>query len=80
SVSCASCHGANGLTIPPGGSASFDDWVGKIANDNPWEFQHKVRFGQPGTAMPSSVDSGGTTQEVDDLSTYAQTLPQALTP
>lgn len=76
-VACAACHGADGLFIPPGAPVTFEDFVGLLANDNPWEFQHKVRFGQPGSAMPGSVAGGGTTDDVADLGAYAQTLPQA---
>ena len=50
STACAGCHGSDGLTGPPGSAADYADWVGKIANDNPQEFLHKVRFGQPNTA------------------------------
>jgi len=71
---CAACHGADGLTIPPGGDAGFEDWVGAIANDNPWEFQHKVRFGQPGTAMPPQFEIL-TTEEIGALGAHSQTLP-----
>ncbi len=76
-TACAVCHGGDGLSIPPGADPDHDEWVGKLANENPWEFQHKVRFGQPGSSMPSSVAGGGTTQDVADLSTFAQTLPEA---
>ncbi|MCH7870974.1 MAG: cytochrome c [Planctomycetes bacterium] len=74
-TACAGCHGSDGLTGPPGSAADYDDWVGKIANANPWEFQHKVRFGQPNTAMPSSVTGGGSDQNVNDLGAYSQSLP-----
>jgi len=73
-VACAVCHGANGTQL------LFDQGtvtLGGLANDNPWEVQHKMRFGQPGTAMPSLVAGGGTIQDVADLGAYAQTLPQA---
>ena len=76
-IGCTVCHGTDGLSAPPGAGANHDDFVGLIANENPWEFQHKVRFGQPGTQMPSSVAGGGTTQDVNDLGAHAQTLPQS---
>lgn len=77
-TSCAVCHGADGLLAPPGADPdAHDEFVGLIANENPWEFQHKVRFGQPGTAMSASVAGGGTTQDVADLGAYAQSLPEA---
>ncbi|MHC4681153.1 MAG: c-type cytochrome, partial [Planctomycetota bacterium] len=78
-ISCAACHGQLGLTPPPG-HPDFDDYVGLISNKNPWEFQHKVQFGQPGTAMPGSVVGGGTILDVADLGAYSQTLPQGLVP
>jgi thiosulfate dehydrogenase len=71
---CTACHGADGRTI------NFHDpddpeYVATIALDNPWEFIHKVRAGQPGTAMPSAIDNGWSFQDVVDVLAYAQTLP-----
>ncbi len=77
STACSGCHGDDGLAAPPGvDPEEHDEFVGLIANENPWEFQHKVRFGQPDTAMPSAVAGGGSIQDVADLSAYAQTLPE----
>jgi thiosulfate dehydrogenase len=73
---CVSCHGSDGLTPPPGADADFEDFVGAIANDNPWEFLHKARFGQPGTQMPPQADLL-TDEELADLGAFAQTLPMA---
>ncbi len=68
---CAVCHGADGKTLV------FDDaGVGAIANGNPWETLHKIRFGQPASAMPSGVKSGWSTQDAVDVLGYAQTLPE----
>jgi thiosulfate dehydrogenase len=71
---CATCHGEDGLEINFG-SEDEPEYVGTIAVDNPWEFIHKVRVGQPGTAMPSAIDSGWSMQQVIDMLTFAQTLP-----
>jgi len=73
-ATCSACHGEDGRTINFG---SDDDptYVSTVALDNPWEFIHKVRAGQPGTSMPSSIDLGWTLQEVIDVLTFAQTLP-----
>ena len=73
--SCSECHGPSGLKPPKGPDASYEDFVGKIATTNPWEFLHKVRFGQPGTKMPAAVTAGVPMQDIIDLSAYAQTLP-----
>lgn len=71
---CAVCHGEDGRAI------NFHDeeepeYVGNIALDNPWEFIHKVRAGQPGTAMPSAMDAGWSLQDVVDVLAHSQTLP-----
>ncbi len=76
-ATCSVCHGADGLNPMPTGSAGgFEDFPGLIANDNPWEYVHKVRFGQPGTAMPPQdtvLDMAG----LSNLGAYSQSLPMA---
>jgi cytochrome c553 len=72
---CSSCHGNNGLTRPPGAAEDFEDFPGLVANDNPQEFLHKVRFGQPGTAMPPQANQLSN-DALAGLGAYAQTLPQ----
>jgi thiosulfate dehydrogenase len=69
---CASCHGADGKVILFGGNK---DTLGFIANDNPWETLHKIRFGQPGSAMPAGVEQQKTIQDAVDIVGHAQTLP-----
>jgi thiosulfate dehydrogenase len=76
---CSACHGADGLMI------NFHDpddpeFVGNIAVDNPWEFIHKVRAGQPGTPMPSAIDNSWSMQEIVDVLAYSQTLPTEAPP
>jgi thiosulfate dehydrogenase len=73
-TTCAACHGEDGRAI---NFHDMDDpeYVGNIALDNPWEFIHKVRFGQPGTPMPATVDLGWTLKNWADLLAFAQTLP-----
>ncbi len=68
---CTLCHGVDGTAIDFGGAT----YVGTVANGNPWEMLHKVRFGQPASAMPSHVRLGLTTQQAADLGVWAQTLP-----
>jgi thiosulfate dehydrogenase len=72
--SCAACHGDDGRLLNFG-SADEPEYVGTIAVDNPWEFVHKVRAGQPGTGMPSAIDGGWNLKDVIDLLAYSQTLP-----
>ncbi len=72
---CAVCHGDDGKTLNFG-DASEPEFVGTIAADNPWEFFHKAANGQPGEAMPSSINLGWSLEDIADLLAYAQTLPQ----
>ena len=69
---CMTCHGPDGNWI------NFHDpdepeWVGTIAVENPWEFLHKGRIGQPGSAMQNWLDQHpGDDQGVADIGRYAQ--------
>jgi thiosulfate dehydrogenase len=72
---CSECHGPEGLAINFGKLVTDLDYVAGIANGNPWEFLHKSRFGQPGTEMPSVIDSGWSLEEQAALLAFAQTLP-----
>lgn len=65
-----SCHSSDGSTN------AGDHGLGGIAVDNPWEFMHKIRFGQPADlAMLSLEGSNYTRDDYSDLLAYAQTLP-----
>ncbi len=72
---CTVCHGADGLQQPAGGAPDFDEFPGVLASDNPQEFQHKLRFGQPGTAMPGMTKFGGSVANAADVAAYSATLP-----
>lgn len=88
---CVKCHGAKGNQLNFG-TDSKPEYIGTIANDDPLEFVHKVRFGQPGTIMPalriklklseeekkmpSGIQTGYTMDDVMDILEYARTLPQ----
>ena len=69
-LNCATCHGDDGLMIDFGDG----EGVGALANDNPWEVLHKIRFGQPGSAMPVTNISGWTVKDQVAVLGYAQTL------
>ncbi len=71
---CAVCHGADGKQINFG-SAEAPEYVGTLAADNPWEFLHKVRYGQPDTTMPSGLVTGWSIGDTVHLLAHAQTLP-----
>ncbi|MEE8389570.1 MAG: hypothetical protein V3S14_02075, partial [Anaerolineae bacterium] len=71
---CTACHGADGTTLNFG-SAEEPEYLGGLADGNPWEVLHKTRFGQPDSAMPSTIDLGWSVQDAVDVLAYAQTLP-----
>ena len=71
---CKACHGEDGRAVNFGDDEE-PEFVGTIALDNPWEFLHKVRAGQPGTGMPASLDTGWSTDDLLDLLAFSQTLP-----
>lgn len=73
-TACSACHGPDGRTINFGDDEE-PEYVATIAQDNPWEFLHKVRAGQPGTAMPASMDAGWSMDDLLDLLAFSQTLP-----
>jgi len=74
SDACQSCHGEDGTRINFG-SALNPEFVGTIANDNPWEFLHKIRFSHPGSPMPSTELLRWTVTRAADVGAYAATLP-----
>jgi len=74
---CIACHGSDGKTSPPidqGGSGdALDIFTIAASGGNPWEYLHKVRFGQPGTSMPAIFGTGSLTdQDAFDLLGYGQ--------
>lgn len=71
----AACHGEKGRELNFG-TPDEPEYVGTVARDNPWEFFHKVRAGQPGTPMPSAIaDTGWSVSDILDVLAYARTLP-----
>jgi thiosulfate dehydrogenase len=74
---CAACHGPDGKKLNFG-TDKEPEYVGTLAKDNPFEFLHKARAGQPGSdpTMPSTLVLGWNIQQVVDLLAYAQTLPE----
>ncbi len=68
-ANCATCHGADGTAIVVDGEFT----VGSFLRAKPYEVQHKVKFGQPGTAMGS-----GLVTDIDDiLDLYAALTDEA---
>ena len=72
---CAQCHGADGKTMDFKKDKDDIQGVGFAAEDNPQEILHKIRWGHPGTNMPSTIiDSQFSDQDGVDLLSYAMTL------
>ena len=72
---CANCHGFEGTAINFG-DESEPEYLGTVAAGNPWEFLHKVRFGQPGVSiMPVGFNNNREKQEYVDLLAFVQGLP-----
>ena len=58
-------------------SIAEPEFLAHVAGDNPWEFIHKVRFGQAGWPMPSAFGTDWTEQDFMNVLAYAQTLSTA---
>lgn len=74
---CATCHGADGATLPFRFEGS-DATLGTLATVDPWRFLHKTRFGTPGTDMVIGYDLNWSAQDGRDVLLYAQSLPSGL--
>ncbi len=73
--SCSDCHGPEGLAINFSND-SEPEYVGTIGVDNPWEFFHKMRFGQPGEPdMVAGLDIGWSADEEASVLAFAQAIP-----
>ena len=72
-ANCASCHGLDGNDIDFKSSEGIQG-IGWLTIDNPQESLHKIRFGHPGSAMPSMLEEGLTDTEQGDILAYGQTL------
>lgn len=74
SNTCFSCHGPDGRNLNFG-TALDPEYVGTVANENPWEFLHTVRFGHPASPMPSGDLLGWSRADAADIGAFSQTLP-----
>lgn len=74
SVNCSnsSCHGIDGTSLTPDIFATASPLSINNLTGNPWGFLHKVRFGQPGTAMPSLISNSLPLNDAYDILGYAQ--------
>ncbi|MGB7292258.1 MAG: c-type cytochrome [Thermodesulfobacteriota bacterium] len=66
---CALCHGVDGEGLEAFGTEGVS--LHDLVEENPVEFIHKVRFGNPGTAMPSAINNGWSLDDIKDVVAYA---------
>ena len=72
---CSDCHGPEGTAINFKNAAG-PEYIAGLSLGNPWEFSHKMRFGQPGEPdMASAIDNGWLIEEQLAVLAYAQSLP-----
>lgn len=71
---CLTCHGEDGKKIVLR-TEGIDEYLGSLANRDPWRFLHRTRFGVAGTDMPVGLFLGWMPADGRDVLAYAQTLP-----
>lgn len=72
---CAACHGSDGDAMDFKSKKAGVQGVGWLANDNPQESIHKIRWGHPGSEMPSMiVDAGLSERETIDILAFSRTI------
>lgn len=69
---CAFCHGVDGRRINFAASPE-EEYLGTVAQENPWELVHKMLNGQPGERMVTV--RAFSVQQQADLVSYLKTLP-----
>jgi|Deesub1362A_J573_1020465.scaffolds.fasta_scaffold00956_13 thiosulfate dehydrogenase len=74
-ANCAVCHGVDGKNIDFKSKKEGIQGVGWLARENPQETLHKIRWGHPGSPMPSMiVDKGLSDKDTIDILSYCQRL------
>ncbi len=73
-LACLNCHGPFGQDINFG-TPENPEFLGDVANHNPWELLHKVRAGQPGHPMPSFIELVWDAQVAADVGTRVAEFP-----
>jgi mono/diheme cytochrome c family protein len=71
---CANCHGVDGKQIVFR-TEGVNEYLGSVANRDPWRFLHRTRFGVAGVDMPVAARLGWSIEDGRDVLAYVQTLP-----
>jgi len=75
---CAKCHGTDGKQIVFR-SEGINEYLGSVANRDPYRFLHRTRFGVAGVKeMPIGVELGWQAEDSHDVLAYAQSLPTGI--
>jgi mono/diheme cytochrome c family protein len=71
---CSTCHGADGRKINFKRGVYDSEYVYDTASLEPHVLFHRVRFGTPGSSMPTAIAKGYYLKDVADILAYVQTL------
>jgi len=74
SSACFYCHGDDGKLLNFG-TQNDPSYLGTVANNDPWQLLHKMRFGHPGSMMEGTELLRWDSSRAVDIGTYTQTLP-----
>ena len=75
---CSKCHGIDGKLIVFH-SEGINEYIGSVANRDPYRFMHRTRFGVSGAKdMPVGRGLGWQATDSLDVLAYAQSLPTGL--
>jgi len=72
---CFRCHGGDGTLIDLGHGGP-PEYIGTVANEDPWDFLHTVRFGHPATPMLATDLLRWSVQYAADIGVYSASLPR----
>jgi mono/diheme cytochrome c family protein len=72
---CKVCHGDDGKTLNFMQDEGGTEYVGTVANDDPFALLHVATVGYPGEPMPAGLNLGWSSQDIADILAWAQTLP-----
>ena len=72
---CTICHGEDGKMINFMADENGFEFVGTVANEDPYALLHVATVGFPGEPMPAALNLGWSAQDIADVLAWAQTLP-----
>ena len=67
---CARCHDEDGRYQNFSGDPADPEYIGTVAQGNPWETWHKIRNGHPGSRMPMGHGMMGRWQRHETMPTF----------